>query len=117
MINMNRVIKIYYNDLTGDCDDCAELINSACCRQRPLRVAGLLSGEDFFLVTLEDCDAPPRKYNFAALEGGSADELTAEITSRYFAGFTLEGGFLLRGVYWALLSSEPKPVTGSKKHA
>jgi|GEM_PF-4458349 len=120
MKTMNRVIKIYYDDLTEDRDNCSAMINTACSRRQPMRVTGLLAGEDFFLVNLEECPPSRRKYNFAPMDGGTADELGAELSSRYFAGFTLEGGFLWRDVYWALFSSVPDEkasVTESGRHA
>jgi len=104
---MNRVIKIYFNDLTADRDECSAMINTACTRHQPMRVTGVLCGDDFLLVNLEDAGPKWRVYNFAPLDGTSAEELSTEITARYYAGFSLECGFMLRGQYWALLSSDP----------
>lgn len=107
-MSKNRTIRIYHNDLSQDAKACADMINTACSRRQSWRVTGLLSGDDFLLVTLEECASNRLKYNFVPLESVSADDLGAEISSRYFAGFTLVGGFRLRDNYWALLSSELK---------
>lgn len=108
MIDNHRIVKVFHDELVLDRQACSEMINTACGRSCPLQVTGLLSGDDFLLLTLEESGPHRRKYHFVPLEGDSAEELSAELTARFFAGFTMIGGFRLRDRHWALLSEEAK---------
>lgn len=101
---MNRVLKLFVNDIIADHKSVSELINSACSHQRAMQVTGCFRVNDVVLVMLEECKAPvqPIKYVLAPLPQGGADEFIGEISSRYFAGFTTYGAFEISGNAWGL---------------
>ena len=104
---MNRILKVYGNDIIADPAASADLINSACSHGRRMKVTGCCRHNDLVLVILEECSGAESglKYVIAPLPDGGADEVGGEITSRYFAGFTTFGGFEAGGKLWGLFGS------------
>lgn len=101
---MNRVLKVYVNDIIADHKRASELITSACSHERTMRVTGCFRVNDVVLVILEECPSVTQsmKYVLAPLPQGGADEFIGEISSRYFAGFTTYGAFEIGGNAWGL---------------
>lgn len=102
---MNRVLKIYVDDIIADNKSASDIINSACSHEHGMQVTGCCRMNDVVLVMLEarSAAAKPMTYVMAQLpQGGGADEFIGEISSRYFAGFTTFGAFEIGGNAWGL---------------
>ncbi|OGV33531.1 MAG: hypothetical protein A2020_10560 [Lentisphaerae bacterium GWF2_45_14] len=101
---MNRVLKIYENDIIADSRSTSDVINSACSHARGMKVTGCCRHNDVILIVLEESQAAVDKltYVIAPLPEGGPDEVIGEMASRYFAGFTTFGGFEAGGKFWGL---------------
>jgi len=105
---MNRIITISYNEFSIDPNNCGALVNAACHHQTPMLVSGVAVEPDHLIIALESTMATPMEYNFAPVEAESQDDYLAEISARYYAGFSLICGFQVRDKRWALYG---KPET------
>jgi hypothetical protein len=105
---MIKIIEFNINEILMAERACSELITRACLRTpvTPRHVTGLCSSEDKVFVILEDCpeDIPLPEYRFAFLSSVDKDEVGAEITLRYYAGFTTIGSFVVEDKLWALFA-------------
>ena len=106
---MNRVLKIFANDVIVDHKGVSAMINSACSHERAMKVTGCCRQNDIIMVMLEEIAAPVQaiQYVIAPLPEGGADEIIGEISSRYFAGFTTFGAFEAGNKLWGLFGHSP----------
>ena len=105
---MNRILKLHVNDLLVNASDANQMVNDACRHHRPMKVVGGALYEDQLLVMLEEVESQlDWDYVFAQIPFQSVDDVIAEIGSRYFAGFTMFGGFMIKDRYWGLFAYDP----------
>lgn len=106
---MNRIIKVAVDDIILDPAAQSEMLTIAAADRNPkMRVTGLCEINDTVLVVLEECDDDVAlDYVFAPFKSLNEDEVVTEISQRYFASFTLLGGFDVKKNKWALFS-KPK---------
>jgi hypothetical protein len=99
----NKILKININNLIVNTAGEAEMITKACQREIPMQVSGLCQIGENLLVIFEECDSiPDVNYVFARFESENVDEITAEISARFYSGFSMLGGFDIKREKWAL---------------
>jgi hypothetical protein len=109
---MNRIVKITREEIIVDHKKAAETINSACSRQGGMNVTGCCKCNDVLMFILEKDERPGRyNYVFAPFPEGGEDEITAEIDSRYFAGFRTITSFKAGKTWWALFAFDTQKTT------
>lgn len=100
---MNKILKININDIIIDPARESDMISDACMRQIKMHVTGICQCGDALLIILEkEKEQQTCRYVLAPFDSVNIDELTAEISARYFAGFTMLGGFDIKKTKWAL---------------
>ena len=104
---MNKILKININDIIIDPARESEMITKACNRTIKMHLTGICqSGETLILIMEKDELNPPMTYILAPLNAANIDDITSEISSRYFAGFSTIGGFDLKSEKWALFAKQ-----------
>ena len=104
---MNKILKINTNDIIIDPARESEMITKACNRTIKMRLTGICQcGETLIAAMEEDESAPAMIYVLAPLNAENVDDITAEISSRYYAGFSTIGGFDLKSEKWALFAKK-----------
>lgn len=102
---MNRIVKIHVNDIAVNQKEMSELVNNACRRKTPMKVAGLCQVRDNLVVSLEETDKPSNlKYVFSSFPSENEEEIITEIDSRYHAGFSTVGDFYIANKKWGLFA-------------
>ncbi len=103
---MNKILKINLKDVLYDYRQASELVNKACNRQIPMEVkGGFVSGNDIILFLEQVMDAEKDSYSnyiFSIFEGIAEEEILAEVSSRYYAGFTGIICFEIENRFWGL---------------
>ena len=107
---MNKILKINLKDIIYDYREASEIVNKACNRLVSMEVkGGFIKGNDVILLLEEKFDDKNdnyKKYIIAPFSGLSEDAVTAEITSRYFAGFTTILCFESEDKAWGLFAEK-----------
>ena len=104
---MNKILKININDIIIDPARESEMITKACNRTIKMRLTGICQcGETLIIAMEEDEASPSMAYILAPLNAVNIDDITSEISSRYFAGFSTIGGFNLKSEKWALFAKQ-----------
>lgn len=99
----NRIIKISINDIIVDPEAQSKMLSAACLREIPMEATGVCQVGDNILVTLEQCSEEKNvEYVIAPFSSYNIDEITTEISTRFFSGFSLIGGFDVKMEKWAL---------------
>lgn len=102
---MNRIVKIHVNDIAVNQKEMSEMVNNACRRRTPMKVAGLCQVKDQLVVSLEETNKPSNlKYIFSPFPSENEEELITEIDSRYHAGFSTIGDFYIANKKWGLFA-------------
>jgi hypothetical protein len=102
---MNKILKLNISDIIIDPALESEMISKACSRKMKMDVAGVCQCGDYLLISLEENDEERELiYVLAPFNSVNVDEIAAEITSRYFSGFSMIGGFDLKSEKWALFA-------------
>ena len=103
---MNKILKINFRDIIYDYREASEIVNKACNRQIPMEVkGGFIKGNNVILSLEQKFDNEKdnyKKYVFAPFPNLVEDAVTAEITSRYYAGFTTILCFEFEDKIWGL---------------
>lgn len=100
---MNKIVKIHVNDLLSDSQNASEMLSKACRHQHPMRVVGCCKTGDVLVFSLEPVVSNENKtYVFAPFPSSDQDDIVAEISSRYYAGFSTITGFLIDDNFWGL---------------
>ena len=101
---MNKIIRIDIDDIIIDPAAESQMISEACGRQIRMHVTGLCQSGNTILVICEiDKEKEKhKKYILAPFDSINIDKITAEITARYFAGFTTIGTFDVKNKKWGL---------------
>jgi len=106
---MIKIIEFNINEILLAEKACSDLIRRACLRTlvTPLHVTGMCSSIDKVFVILEQCNENITlpQYRFAPLSSLDEKEIGPEISSRYYAGFTTIGSFLVDDKLWALFAT------------
>ncbi len=111
---MNKIIPIAINDILTDAPGCSEMLTHACIRGNHWVITGGGCGDGVFLAVAEEAapDAPLLNYRFAPLCVSSAtDQIAAEVTERYNAGFSTIALFPAADTLWALFAAPDRPET------
>lgn len=91
---MNRIVKINLADILVDAKRVSEIINEACRHRQPAKVVGCCRTAKNLLVFLEPVETVGEEiYHVAPFPSRNESEVVAEVSSRYFAGFSTIGGF------------------------
>jgi hypothetical protein len=99
-----KIAEIEFNDILQSPEDCSELLNNICCeRQQPYKIVGCVSNNNTLLVTFEPGQTK-YKYRIAQFPAPATAELIAEIASRYTAGFSTIGSFVIDQTTWGLFA-------------
>ncbi|MDD5698998.1 MAG: hypothetical protein PHH77_10325 [Victivallaceae bacterium] len=105
---MIRIIELNIDEILIAEQACSDLIAQACLRTpaKPYRVAGLAANREKVFVILEpdSSGTPLPEYRFAFLSSLDGKAVSAEISARYYAGFTTVGSFPVDDKLWALLA-------------
>lgn len=103
-----KIIEFNINEILLTEKACSALIRKACLRTpvTPHHVTGMCSTIDKVFVILEqfgeDIDLP--QYRFAPLSSLDDKDIGAEISSRYYAGFTTIASFVVADKLWGLFA-------------
>jgi hypothetical protein len=107
---MNKILKINFKDIIFDYRQASEIVNKACNRQIPMEVKGGFTKDVNIILFLEqkfdDEKDNYKNYIFAPFPGLAEDIITAEITSRYYAGFTAIICFEIEDKVWGLFAEK-----------
>jgi hypothetical protein len=105
---MIKIIEFNINEILLAEKACSDLIRKACLRTlvTPLHVTGMCSNIDKVFVILESCNENITlpEYRFAPFSSLDEKAIGAEISSRYYAGFTTIGSFVVDDKLWALFA-------------
>jgi hypothetical protein len=105
---MNKILKINIKDIVYDYSQASEIVNKACSRQVPMEVKGGFVKDLNIILSLEQIKDDEKEnyknYIIAPLPGLAEDVLTAEISSRYYAGFTSILFFEYQDKMWGLFA-------------
>ena len=108
ILRMNKILKINVKDILYDYRQASEIINKACNRQIPMEVKGGYIKNDNVILSLEqkfdDEKDNYKNYILAPFSSLIEDAITAEITSRYYAGFTTILCFEVEDKTWGLFA-------------
>ena len=100
---MNKIIKIHTDDIIIDPAAESQMLSEACTRQISMHVTGLCQlGDSILIICEQDNKREYHQYVLAPFDSVNADEIMAEITARYFAGFTTIGAFDIKHKKWGL---------------
>lgn len=114
---MIKIIEFNINEILLAEKACSDLITRACLRTpvTPHHVTGLCSSKDKVFVVLEQChhNLPLPKYRFAPLSSVDEKDIGPEIHSRYCAGFTTIGSFMVDDKLWALFANKKNAIEES----
>ena len=106
---MIKIIEFNINEIILAEKACSDLIKRACLRTlvMPLHVTGMCSSIDKVFVILEQCNENINfpEYRFAPLSSLDEKDIGPEISSRYYAGFTTIGSFVVDDKLWALFAT------------
>ena len=107
---MIKIIEFNINEILLSEKACSDLITRACLRTpvTPWHVTGLCSSKYKVFVILEQCphDLPLPEYRFAPLSSIDEKAVEAEISARYYAGFTTIASFMVENKLWALFANK-----------
>ena len=106
---MIKIIEFNINEILLTEEACSNLIKKACLRTpvTPRHVTGICSSIDKVFVILEQCseNITLPEYRFAPLSSLDEKDISSEISSRYYAGFTTIGSFVVDDKLWALFAT------------
>ena len=104
---MNKISKLTTDEIIIDPAGQSEMITSACNHNTKMYVTGLCQSGDYILIALEEWnDINNLSYILAPFDSLNVDDIITEISKRYFAGFSLIGGFELKSDKWALFATK-----------
>jgi len=102
---MNKILKLNISDIIIDPALESEMITKACNRNMKMDVTGICQCGDYLLIAIEESNRDSDfTYILAPFDSVNVDEIATEITSRYFSGFSMLGGFDLKSEKWALFA-------------
>lgn len=113
---MNRVVTIHHDEIRFDPAGAAGIVDQVNLRSASMRATGVIPIGDEILVCMEEAADTPEvakslRHVFAAFADESVDGVSAEVQSRYYAGFSAVGAFRLDGRLWALFAVDPRHTT------
>ena len=102
---MNKILKISIDSIIINPAEQSDMITDACNHKTKMNATGLCQVGDNILITLEpEEEEREMVYVLSPFSSNNIDEIISEISSRYFAGFSLVGGFDLKSEKWALFA-------------
>lgn len=117
-----RIVKINVNDLLFDSRQASSVVNDACLRSPKSKVTGAFQKGDNAILLLESLEGDDLErewvYVFAPFPDPSEKAMLAEISSRYYYGFSALSCFEFDGQVWALFHNAQatlKPRSGEKE--
>ncbi len=104
---MVKIIKFSFDEILLDQDAVSAAICKACVRKVPAKVAGICQIGETLMVSVEEIrKVTSTKYVIAPFPAVNEDEAAGEIKSRYYAGFSTIGVFMIDEKRWALFAKE-----------
>jgi hypothetical protein len=107
---MIKIIEFNISEILLAEEACSRMVEKACSRSpvTPRHVSGLCSNGEKVFILLEE--RPENlylpEYRFALLSNTLDEkEISSEISSRFYAGFTTVGSFVVDGKLWGLFAS------------
>jgi len=98
-----KIVEISLMEIICKPVESSAMLTQACSRQHSYHVTGCVSNSDKLFVVLEPGDDSYR-YRFAEFPSFVPEEISAEIASRYQAGFTTLGSFIAKDKLWGLFA-------------
>ena len=100
---MNKIVQINIDDIVIDPQSMGEMLTDCLKRKRTVRLAGACDIGGMLVVSFEDSPARVKsEFVFAPFADVSCDGVSAEISSRYTAGFSLRSSFRSGDTVWGL---------------
>ncbi len=99
-----KIVEIALSDIVCTPVDCSAMLTQACRRQHSYRVTGCVSNATTLFVVLEPGNNCYR-YRFAEFPSFVPEEISADLGSRYQAGFTTLGSFIVKDKLWGLFAT------------
>jgi hypothetical protein len=107
LFTMNKIIKLNTDNIIIDPAGQSEMITNACNHNTKMNVIGLCQSGDYILVTLEEEETfKDLTYVLAPFNTNNVDEISTEISTRYFAGFSFLGGLDVKAEKWGLFAQK-----------
>jgi len=107
----HKILVIALQDIIIDHKKVAERIDNACHFPIPMAVTGILYHSEKLYLTLEHTkDTQIYKYVIATISSLNSDEITAELSSRAFYGFSFIGGFEFNNKFMGLFKFKPEII-------
>lgn len=107
LFTMNKIIKLNTDNIIIDPAGQSEMITNACNHNTKMNVTGICQSGDYLLVTLEEGEVfQDLEYVLAPFDSVNVDEIGTEISARYFAGFSFQGGFDVKADKWGLFAQK-----------
>jgi len=108
----HKIVKVDIRDVVVDPAGQSEMISAACRRGAGATATGLCQVGDEVFVSLEMFDEDDGaessvEYAFSPFRSENADEVVAEMKTRFFSGFSLVGGFYVGRAPWGLFRRSP----------
>lgn len=99
----NRIVKISIDDLIVDPQGQSEMISAVCLRENPMKITGICQVGEVLLLALEKQPGEGDvEYIFSPFKSVNIDEIISEISTRFYSGFSLVGGFDVKLDKWGL---------------
>ena len=106
-----KILKVNVNDIIYDYRQASEIVCKACNRQIPMEVKGGFVKDVNVILCLEEVfdkkQENYKKYIFSPLKDPSENGIIAEISSRFYAGFTTIMCFEINEKPWGLFAERP----------
>ncbi|HBC85913.1 MAG TPA: hypothetical protein DCZ94_03055 [Lentisphaeria bacterium] len=102
---MIKILKFSVNEILIDREAVSEAVNKACSRGVSAKVAGICQIGDTLMIPVEETkEATKLEYVIAPFPAVNEDEIAGEMKSRYYAGFSTIGVFMITDKRWALFA-------------
>ena len=112
----NKIITLNINDIIINPEEQSSMITTACNREIPMVVTGICQLENNLLLSLEELhNHADAAYILAPFNSVNIDEVSTEIGTRFFSGFSHIGSFDVKLDKWALFKYFRNPSVHHKQ--
>lgn len=100
---MNKIVKIFKNDIIVAPEKSANILKTACNRKHKMNIVGCCDMLDSLFFVLEEAESPRFcDYVFSSFLSNNEEEVISAINMRYYSGYTTIAGFIIKESYWGL---------------